>query len=72
MQQYLDCTVVFKRLSMVTILMAPGCDRQNYNLLREVDIAFDEDEREMVDEIAGINSQCRFKGQLRNKPVTWI
>ena len=42
MQQYFDCTVVLKQekanLSMVTFWKAPGCDRQKYNLRREVDV----------------------------------
>ena len=41
MQQYFDCTVILKRykanVSMVTFWKAPGCDRQKYNLRREVD-----------------------------------
>ena len=42
MQQYFDCTVVLKQdkanFSMVTFWNAPGCDRQKYNLRREVDV----------------------------------
>ena len=42
MQQYFDCTVVLKQdkpnFSMVTFWKAPACDRQKYNLRREVDV----------------------------------
>ena len=42
MQQYFDCTVVLKQdkanFSIVTFWKAPGCDRQKYNLIREVDV----------------------------------
>ena len=42
MHQYFDCTVVLKRdkanFAMVTFWKAHGCDRQKYNLRREVDV----------------------------------
>ena len=49
-------TVVLKRdkdnFSMVTFLKATGCDRQNITSVLKW--TFDEDARDMVDEIAGI------------------
>ena len=42
MQQYFDCAVVLKQdkanFSIVTFWKPPGCDRQKYNLRREVDV----------------------------------
>ena len=58
MQQYFECTIVLKRykaiFSILTFWKAPGCDRQKYNLRRKW--AFDEDARDMVEELAGIKS----------------
>ena len=58
MQQYFDYTVVLRRdkdnISMVTFLEAPGCDRQKKpSVMKWI---FDQDTRDLVDEIAGIKS----------------
>ena len=58
MQQYFDCTIVLKRdkdnFSMVTFLKTPGAISKNITSV--VKWTFDEDARDMVDEIAGIKS----------------
>ena len=58
MQQYIDCTVVLKRdkanFSLVTFWKALSAIGKNINSI--VKWTFDEDGRDMVDEIAGIKN----------------
>ena len=58
LQQYFDCTVVFKRdkdnFSMVTFLRPLGAIGKNITSV--VKLTFAEDTQDMVDKIAGIKS----------------